>query len=585
MKLLLPVFFMLWQAVAFSQPGLQWHDPSASLFPVIQGRGWQQDMAHNYDRLPAKAEAQVNNQLWQLSQNSAGLYIEFKTNAAAIIVQYQVKGALAMPHMPATGVSGVDLYARDKDGQWQWARARLNFADTITFRFEDLALSADAEEFRLYLPLYNSIAWMKIGVAEERSFQFLPKPQEKPIVLYGTSIMQGAHASRPGMAWTNILGRQLDRHLINLGFSGNGLLELPLLNLMNEQDAQLYVLDCLPNLHDISRFSRQDVDLRIRQAVETLQAKHPTTPILLVEHASGWAGVNMDTSLENKYTRVNQWQAETFAALQESGTKHIYLLTADSIGFDIGSTLDGTHPNDAGMTKYAGAYAQKIREILQEPTGRSTTTLPLRQRRDYWVYDFMERHQAVLDQVKLKPPSIALVGNSITHFWGGLPKGPGRGNTSWNKYIEPFNPINLGYGWDRIENVLWRIYHGELDGYPLQKIFLFIGTNNLSIGQTDQEMLEGYTLLINATRSRQPSASVYLAGIFPRHGMEDRIKVLNSKMEGLANTLGVKYINPGAVLCDKHGDLDDNLFSDGLHPNAAGYEKLGAAMQEFLNGN
>ena len=85
-----------------------------------------------------------------------------------------------------------------------------------------------------------------------------------PIVVYGTSIAQGGCASRPGLAWTNILGRKLDRPVINLAFSGNGKLEKELIELLSEIDASLYVLDCLPNLTSPEYYSTGELKKRIR---------------------------------------------------------------------------------------------------------------------------------------------------------------------------------------------------------------------------------------------------------------------------------------------------------------------------------
>jgi hypothetical protein len=89
---------------------------------------------------------------------------------------------------------------------------------------------------------------MKIGVPEDKNFSPLPLNKKKPIVVYGTSIAQGACASRPGMAWTAILGRRMNIPLINLGFSGNGKLEKEMLDLIAEIDAEVYILDCLQNM-------------------------------------------------------------------------------------------------------------------------------------------------------------------------------------------------------------------------------------------------------------------------------------------------------------------------------------------------
>lgn len=584
-NVLIVVLMLLITRMTYAQPVLQWYNPAAAPFPVIEGRGWQTELANPYDRLPAKAEKTVRSAVWGLSQNSAGEYINFKTSATSIAVRYTVKGSHAMPHMPATGVSGVDLYARDVNGQWRWARGSWSFGDTIEFRFSNLSLSAKEEEFRLYLPLYNTVSWMNIGVAPDATFIPLPVSNEPPIVVYGTSIMQGGCATRPGLAWTNILGRKLDRTIINLGFSGNGQLEQPLIDLMNEQDAKLFVLDCMPNLHDRNKFSADEIRNRIISSVKKLQTRHPQAPVLLAEHCCGLPITNSDTALVNRYKAASDLMAETFASLQKEGIQNIYLLTDEAIGFDAECTVDGTHPNDIGMMKYAEAYEKIIRKIFNEEKGTISTTMPVRQRRDYATYDFMQRHLAVLKTIKEKQPKVILMGNSITHFWGGEPEaGINRGAHSWRKYFEPLNTVNLGFGWDRIENVLWRVHHGELDGYQAKKIVLTIGTNNLSIHNSDEEIIEGLKHLLKAIQIKQPtSATLLLSGIYPRRGMEARIEALNKKMAVLAKAVNIKFINPGTVLLGTGKTIDEKLFSDGLHPNEKGYEKLGLHLSKYLS--
>lgn len=562
---------------------MKWVDPASNPFPVIQGRGWQDGLAGPYDRLPARAQSLVRAPLWNLSKNAAGLSIRFKTGANSITVRYKVSGSQAMPHMPATGVSGVDLYARDVHGNWRWARGSFSFGDTIVYRFNNLSLSAREEEFTLYLPLYNTVSWMEIGVPAIAAFQFFPVPREQPIVVYGTSIMQGACATRPGLAWTNILERKIDRPLINLGFSGNGQLEKPLIDLMNEVDARLYVLDCMPNLVDFTRFPKEEINARIRAAVKSLQEKHPAVPILLVEHSCGLAAVDMDTSIFHKYKASSDLIAEVYTAMKQEGVLNLYLLTDEAIGFDAESTVDGTHPNDIGMMQYAEAYEKIIRSIFHEEKGDMVTTQPIRQRRDHATYDFMTRHEAVLETVRRDPPRVVLIGNSITHFWGGQPEsGINRGIESWNRIWQPMQTVNLGFGWDRIENVLWRVHHGELDGYQAEKIILNIGTNNLSVNHSDSLILGGLQHLMNAIRVRQPKAKIYLSGIYPRRKMEERILQLNRAMARLADGSEIIYADPGKVLLGTDGKINETLFSDGLHPNAAGYLLLGTSWQKVF---
>lgn len=567
-----------------SRASLKWRNPAEENFPVIEGQGWPKEVKDYFDRLPSRAETKLRPAVWGLSHNSAGGYINFKTNATNIVVRYKVTGNHSMAHMPATGVSGVDLYARDINGEWQWASGRYSFGDTLEYRFSNLSLSAKEEEFRLYLPLYNTVSWMNIGVPAESNFVFLPVSSEKPIVAYGTSILQGACASRPGLAWTNILGRKTDIPIINLGFSGNGQLEQEVIDLMNEQDASLFVLDCMPNLVDSIKFSRQEIGERILSSVKSLQAHHPKTPIILVEHCCGLPFTNMESAVIKNYKWSSAVLAETFDSMKMMGFRNIYLLTTEAIGFDIESTVDGTHPNDIGMMKYADAYETIIRKILNEEKGTISTTIPVRQRRDYNTYDFMQRHEAVLQTIKEKQPTVVLIGNSITHFWGGEPEANiNKGANSWKKYFEPLNTLNLGFGWDRIENVLWRVYHGELDGYNAKQIVLTIGTNNLSSGNSDEEILTGLQYLIKAIKQRQPSASILLSGIYPRRNMEKRIEILNKKIKQIASPMKAVFVNPGMMLLKPDKKIDEKLFSDGLHPNEQGYEKLGLYLSKFLH--
>ena len=573
----------------FSQNGdaYKWWNPADNSFPVIEGQAWPNEVKEKYDRLPARAEKTLNPNVWNISHSSAGLYIKFKTNANDIVVRYVVqnKGSFAMNHMPATGVSGIDLYAIDHNGKWVWAQGRFSFGDTIEYQFSNLEVDhvfAGRDcEYRLFLPLYNAVQWMQVGVPVAKNFAPMPLTREKPVVVYGTSIAQGACATRPGLAWAAILERKLDRPLINLGFSGSGQLEKSVIDLMTEIDAKLYILDCLPNLTAGAGFTDDEVKKRIRESIKLLQQKHSSIPILLVEHSSGNTLSIIDTAKHNEYEKVNNVLRMVFAQLKNEGIQNIFLLGNKDINLDIDATVDGLHPNDIGMIQYADAYEKIIRNILHEPSVNMSTTTPVTQSRDGY-YDWNGRHEEILQLNKTDPPKSVILANSIIHYWGGEPKVPlSRGVASWNKYLQPSGMRNLGFGWDKIENVLWRIYHEELDGFNANNVVVMIGTNNLP-ENNDEEILTGLKNLVEQIKIRQPKATVLLAGILPRRTMEQRILVLNKRIASLSVSVHVQYINPGAVLFNKKGNIDESLFEDGLHPNAAGYEKLGARLASYL---
>lgn len=576
---------LLLSSASFTQPQIKWYDPARNAFPVIEGQAWPSEVALPYDRFPARAEKTLNPNVWNISHSSAGLYIKFKTNATNIVVRYVVKGALEMTHMPATGVSGIDLYAIDPNGKWKWAPSIRSFGDTIEYRFSSLVVSSDFPgrdyEYRLYLPLYNSVNWLAIGVPDNSSFAFMQLSPEKPVVVYGTSIAQGACASRPGLAWTALLQQRLDRPLINLGFSGSAQLEQSVIAFMNEIDAKLYVLDCLPNLTVRAGFTEQELEKRILNAVKALKEKHPDVPVLLVDHSGGANKNLIDTAAQHDFENANKVLKRSIEKMKLAGIAGIYHLTSEAIGPSEYSTVDGLHPNDIGMMDHAKAYEKMIRTILHEPVGHLNTTIPVVQSRDGY-YNWRSRHSEIITSNKLQAPRIVFFGNSIIHYWGGQPVAPiTRGAGSWNEYLEPAGVKNFAFGWDHIENVLWRVYHDELDGFEATQIWLMAGTNNLTIN-TDAEIIEGLKLLVEAIRVRQPKAAIVLSAILPRRDMEKRITILNAAIAALAGRLKVQFVNPGPVLLNDRKKIDELLFEDGLHPNAAGYKKLAIAIKPYL---
>ncbi|WP_316824983.1 SGNH/GDSL hydrolase family protein [Pedobacter miscanthi] len=346
---------------------IKWFNPQANSYATLKGKVWQNvDSVNYYARLPTGSEKDVRKEVWDLAKNTAGEYIDFSTTGQKIVVKYLLKGGKSLDNMPTLGVSGVDLYAEDNYGNWHWMKAAYSYRDTVTYSYANFDQNVKIKKFRLYLPLYNTPKWLKIGVGVNDQFAVEEANDKTPLVFYGTSIMQGASASRPGMAWLNILGRKLGLPVINLGFSGNGRLETPLIDLMNQTDAKLFVLDCQPNLHDKKVYPAEEIEKRITASVQSLKTKHPNTPILLVEHSSGLTNVNLDTELTGRYIWTSQILYKTYQKLKQSGVKDLYVLTAKEIGFTDNSTIDGTHPNDFGMMQYADAYEKSIRKILMD---------------------------------------------------------------------------------------------------------------------------------------------------------------------------------------------------------------------------
>jgi lysophospholipase L1-like esterase len=326
---------------------------------TVEGKGWE-DGPDIYSRLPAKAEESVPPSVWNLSRHTSGLYVRFKTNATSIRAKWTLTGKnLAMPHFAATGVSGLDLYVRGGNGQWHWLAGGIptNFPDNEVLFFENVAV--EIREYMLYLPLYNGIENLSIGLPVEAEILNADYSKEKPLVFYGTSITQGGCASRAGMSTTAILGRQLEREIINLGFSGSGKMEPALAHLLAELDPALYFIDCLPNLE------AQEVAERVVPFVRILREKHPEIPIVLAEGATYDDAFFKETrNQRNLYSRKALRSA--YEQLLQEGHRNIYYQVGEGqLGTDGEGTVDGTHPTDLGFMRQAQVYAPLIQAVLQ----------------------------------------------------------------------------------------------------------------------------------------------------------------------------------------------------------------------------
>lgn len=329
----------------------------------LEGQGWSEVNAP-FDRLPAKAEGVVRPEVWGLSRHSAGIAVRFVTGATTIKARWTLTSSrLEMPHMPATGVSGLDLYVKDDEGRWRWLAVGIPKGQTTTAALVT-GLPEGEREYFLYLPLYNGVQSVEIGVAPDAALKKAPpRPgtHHKPIVFYGTSITQGGCASRPGMVHTAILGRRLERPVINLGFSGNGRLEKEVAELLAEIDAAVYVIDCLPNV------GAAEVSERTEPLVHLLREKHPQTPILLVEDRS-YSDAFLLTA---KRQRNETSRAALHAAFErlQAGDKNLFYLSGEHLlGDDNEGKVDSSHPTDLGFVRQADAMEKSLRPILESKT-------------------------------------------------------------------------------------------------------------------------------------------------------------------------------------------------------------------------
>ncbi len=337
------------------RPTLTWHDVRQW---GVEGKGWDQSETERYfDRLPKRAKGVVPDAVWNLSRDSAGMLTRFRTDADEIWVDYELSSPrLAMPHMPATGVSGVDLYATDEAGNWRWLAVTRPTGKQIKARMAG-GIIPKLRDFTAYLPLYNGVESLKIGVPDGASFQPIQPCAIKPILFYGTSITHGACASRPGMPHPAILGRRLNCPVINLGFSGNGRMEQQVGQFLCELDPAVYVIDCLPNMRG------DQVAQRAEPLVRQLRQARPDTPILLVEDRT-YANAQFMLGLQQRQQESRRQLRKAYDTLVANGFQQLGYLEGESLlGDDRDDTTDGSHPNDLGFYRQANAIEPALRKL------------------------------------------------------------------------------------------------------------------------------------------------------------------------------------------------------------------------------
>ncbi|MEO8269619.1 MAG: SGNH/GDSL hydrolase family protein [Aureliella sp.] len=339
-----------------AKDGLDWYDVTTW---GVEGRILpEQPRERWFDRFPSSAQGQVTSNVWNLSRDSSGMMVRFQTDSPSIHVHYQLMDDnLAMPHMPASGVSGVDLYARDSDGLWRWVQVVAPSQQDVTAELIT-GLAAGEREYAMYLPLYNGVESLSVGVEMGAQFTGLA-PREKPIVFYGTSITHGACASRPGMVHTAILGRWFDRPVVNLGFSGNGQMDEAVGNYLLQIDAAAIVIDCLPNMQP-AQVAEKCVPL-----VQQLRAAQPDVPIVLVEdrrNTNDW----ITPARQQFHTENHAALRAAYEMLQSQGVEHLYYIPGDHLYGDDGEgATDGSHASDLGFMRQAEIFEPVLRDALE----------------------------------------------------------------------------------------------------------------------------------------------------------------------------------------------------------------------------
>ena len=344
------------QNAVVDEKGVKWIDGK---FLPIEGRAFD-DVEHYYDRLPANVTAKVNGGVRSMKHHTSGMLFRFRTDSRNLRFKWTPYNSnLSMDHMPSTGVSGIDVYRFDeKAGRWFYVRTgRITSPKGATMSIP----WKPGDACLVNLPLYNGVKSFSLGIDKGAKVEALgPRRSgvDKPVVFYGTSITHGGCCSRPGLAFVNRVGRDLDVPVVGLGFSGSGVMEFEMSEHLARIDASCYVLDCLWNMGSVKGQNRRgrNVEENYEPFIRNLRTKRPNVPIVMAEQCDVFCGA---PNAKDLYMR------SLYEKLVNEGWKNlVYLPKTRMYPGDCEGTVDGCHPNDLGMATMAAAFGGAVKEAL-----------------------------------------------------------------------------------------------------------------------------------------------------------------------------------------------------------------------------
>ena len=309
-----------------------------------------------FQRLPQRYQKSLRKDVWDLSENSAGVSISFETNSSELSVKWTIKLDFSMNHMTNVGVKGIDLYYKE-NGKWDYLSSGIPSGKNNKVSLFK-GLSEETRKYRLHLPLYDSVTDLQIGIHEASNFEIIRK-KDLPIVFYGTSITQGGCASRPGIAHTNVISRSLGFECINLGFSGNGHMEESLGAIIAKIEAKLIVIECMANV-DLETVRKNTIPLI--QAIRKTRQDSPPSIVFIEEPITN--NRNPDQKYIQSIHQKNIELAEQVKIADDLGHKNVYIISqVGLIDQDSEATVDGTHYNDLGFERHAKHLVRSLSEL------------------------------------------------------------------------------------------------------------------------------------------------------------------------------------------------------------------------------
>ena len=315
-----------------------------------------------YQRLPDEIGKNVNDGVARLYTNTAGGRARFSTDSQYVVVRAEFPSVYRAGHFALCASSGFDLYVDDPNGgrsrYYGLFRGEAKMTDGFAaiLRFPDRRL----RHLTLNFPLYNDVSRVWVGLQEDAVVGGGAKYRNVlPVVFYGSSITQGACASRPGNCYENMISRRLNIDYLNLGFSGNGKAEDLIVDYMADLPMSVFVSDYDHNAPNVEylRATHCKMYQRIREKNPDLPYVMITRPDFVKDFEKGYLA-----SIDRRDVII-----DTFRYAREQGDRNVYFIDGESFfagEWEDSCTVDGTHPNDLGFSKMAAVIGEILDRIL-----------------------------------------------------------------------------------------------------------------------------------------------------------------------------------------------------------------------------
>lgn len=336
---------------------------------------WYEESDDAYVRFDLPTREATGEDVAYLGQHNAGGQLRFSTDSPEISLRVELRRAEFLPHMPLTGVSGMDVYAGTGSasrfiGSFKPAKASdIRYEGVLALRggepasynvavVHPLPNARGLTDVTINFPLYNGVRRVEVGV-RAGSVLAAPTPHAVPLPLgvYGSSITQGACASRPGLCYPAHLARWIDAPMINTGCSGNGLGQPAMADFLAARPMSVFIMDYDYNSLSVEwlKNTHEPFFLRIRE-------KQPLLPVVFVSNPN-WVREGV-----TRFARTSVIY-ETYQNARARGDRHVYFVDGAELYGDSDQdscTVDFLHPNDLGFMRMARRLRPAVEQALRE---------------------------------------------------------------------------------------------------------------------------------------------------------------------------------------------------------------------------